>query len=67
MKKVQDFTCPKCGHNVLKTVSEPKRNEPFPDAACAKCGTAISEDEIRKQAGNILDKLVWDAIRKTMP
>ena len=67
MKKVKDFACPKCGHNVLKTASEPKRNEPFPDAICAKCGATITENDIRKQAGKILDKLVRDAVRKNMP
>ncbi|MGD0162559.1 MAG: hypothetical protein ABSB39_08820 [Candidatus Sulfotelmatobacter sp.] len=64
MKKFKDFTCPKCGHNLLKTVSEPKRNEPFPDAVCANCGAPITENDIRKQAGKIVDKIMRDAFGK---
>ena len=54
--------CPKCGHKVLETISEPRRNEPFPDAVCAKCGAAITEDDIREQTGKIADKIVRDAL-----
>jgi hypothetical protein len=67
MNKIKDFTCPKCGHNVLKTASKPERHKDFPDAICAGCGAPATESDIRKQAGKILDKLVRDAVRKNLP
>jgi transcription initiation factor TFIIIB Brf1 subunit/transcription initiation factor TFIIB len=58
------FSCPQCGSEVFKTKTKPKRIEDFNGAVCNKCGTVITEDDIKAQALKIADDLVRDAFRK---
>ena len=58
------FVCKNCGFETFKTTSEPKTLEDFYGAVCAKCGTAITEDDIKAQARKVADDLVRDAVRK---
>lgn len=59
------FICKNCGSETFKTTSKPKTIEDFNGAICAKCGTAITEDDIKDQARKIADKIVRDAFGKT--
>jgi len=58
------FVCKNCGFETFKTTSEPKTLEDFYGAVCAKCGTAITEDDIKAQAMKIAEKIARDAFGK---
>jgi DNA-directed RNA polymerase subunit RPC12/RpoP len=55
MDKVIPFACPECDHGILKSASEPRPDGDLPDTICSNCGHAITEDEIRAQALEIMD------------
>lgn len=52
------FTCKQCGSKTFKVAAEPKSIEDFNGAVCANCGTALTEDDIRLQASEMIDELI---------
>lgn len=52
------FKCRQCGSTSFKVTSEPKSYEEFVGAACATCGAKITDDDVREQAGAIIDEIV---------
>ncbi len=46
MKK--GFSCPKCGHNEFKTITEIKGHLDFIDAICLKCGYTVTGNDIKE-------------------
>ena len=58
MSDIVNFTCPKCGHNVMKTTAEPNKKTMLKNAICAKCGASVSDKDVERQAGKIADDIV---------
>ncbi len=58
------FTCKNCGSETFKTRTKPQSLDDFNGAVCSKCGAAITQNDIRKQAAEIADKIARDAFRK---
>jgi uncharacterized Zn finger protein len=56
------ISCHKCGIEPFKTIAETKA---FDDTlVCPNCGTAITDEDIRKQVGDVAADLIRDALRK---
>jgi transcription elongation factor Elf1 len=55
------FSCPKCGNRTFKTASEVKTYDDFLGATCTKCGRAMTDEDVKKQARKIAEDLVRDA------
>jgi uncharacterized Zn finger protein len=56
------ISCHKCGTEPFETIAEIKA---FDDTlVCPNCGTAITDEDIRKQAGEVAADLIRDALRK---
>ena len=56
------ISCHKCGTEPFKTIAETKA---FDDTlVCPNCGTAITDEDIRKQVGDVAADLIRDALRK---
>ena len=43
------FVCPNCGGDQFRTNAEPKTLDDMLGAPCAKCGTPLTEDDIKAQ------------------
>ena len=56
------LSCPKCGIPPFKTIAEVKASDD--SLVCPNCGTAITDKDIRKQAGEVAADLIRDALRK---
>ena len=59
------FSCPKCGSELFKPRTEIKSYDDFIGSICEHCGTAITEDDVKRQAIQIADKRIRDALRKS--
>lgn len=56
------ISCHKCGVEPFKTIAEIKA---FNDTlVCPNCGTAITDEDIRKQAGDVAANAIRDAFNK---
>lgn len=56
------ISCHKCGVEPFKTIAEIKAYDDT--LVCPKCGTAITDEDIRKQAGELAADAIRDALRK---
>lgn len=58
------FYCPKCGNQTFKTLREVKTYDDYLGAVCAKCGRALTDDDIKERAVEIAEDLVVDIFEK---
>lgn len=57
------FVCSKCGSDKFRVSSQPKTLDDMIGAPCAKCGTPLTEEEVKKQARKIADDVVKKAFK----
>jgi len=60
-----NFSCPKCGNQTFKTVSEVKSYKDFVGAVCINCDTTITESNVEKQYLKISEDATKDAFGKS--
>ena len=60
MANVIKYRCPQCGSTdgLLKIRGEPNPENKLAGAVCANCGRPFSDEELKAQAGAIIDNLV---------
>ena len=56
------ISCHKCGTEPFKTIDEIKAFDNT--LVCPNCGTAITDEDIRKQAGDVAADAIRDALTK---
>lgn len=66
MPNIIKYRCPQCGSTdgLLKLPGKPNPENKLAGAVCAKCGHPLSDEEIKAQAGTIVDDLVKGFRRK---
>lgn len=50
--KIAKFSCPKCGHDVLKTNTKPDSLNALIGAVCERCGHKVGKNDISKSIFN---------------
>jgi len=59
------LTCKNCGFDAFKAIPEAKSLDEYCGSICPKCGTALSEDDIKSQILKIANEHLRDAFGKS--